>query len=257
MIDLVWHSFNNYLFEESKHLYYYNGEPVKYSVTQYIHRYFEEFDVDSIATKYANKHHLDKDEVIKEWDMNSKVASSAGTIIHKYLEDIKRGKIFEIDYSDAHNQGIYDKVKERVDIIIPKANKFHQDTLNRLFPLQLEYTVGLGTHIAGNIDMLCYNKKADEIQIWDYKNCKKIATSNIFNKCFAPFDKYDDCNFIKYSIQQCMYKAIIYKAIGIKIGKCYLVHFDYTKLDDTFDIYECLDVTDICLNELDKVLQNS
>lgn len=257
MIDLTWHKFNKYLFEEKSHTYHYYDKVVKFSVTQFIHKYFEDFDTEAIATKYALKHNLQKDDVIKDWDINSKIASCTGTIIHKYLEDLKRGKQFEIDYSEAIQLNLLDEVRDRVSILLPKATKFHQDTLDKLFPLQLEFTVGIEDYIAGNIDMLCYNQKADEIQIWDYKNCKEIKTSNIFRKCLPPFNAYDDCNFIKYSIQQSMYKAIIYYVLGIKIGKCYLVHFDYTKLNDEFDIYECYDFTEICLSELQKLVDKS
>ena len=85
------------------------------------------------------------------------------------------------DFTEAKKLDIYDEVKERVEILLPKANKFHKDTLNKLYPRGLEYTVGVDTKLAGNIDMLCWNDEAKEIQIWDYKNTKGIETYSSYN----------------------------------------------------------------------------
>ena len=261
MIDkkslLIWHKFNCYNFEESTHSYYYNGKRVAYSVTQFIHRFFEEFDSESISKKYALKHNLNQEDVLKEWEKSGKISSTSGTIIHSYLENAKRGKTFDIDYSEAIKEGILDEVQERVRILLPKAKAFHKDTLNKLFPIQLEYTVGIEDVIAGNIDMLCWNEYAQEFQIWDYKNLKRFDVSNNFGrKCIGDtFSNYDDCHLVKYSVQLNMYKAILERVLGISIGKCFLVHFDYTDRSDRFEIYECLDLKDKCSIELDKLIQ--
>lgn len=253
---LIWHKFTScYNFEESTHSYYYLGNRVRYSVTQFIHKFFEEFDSEGISKRYAEKHGLDQQEVLKSWDEAGKVSALAGTIIHSYLENAKRGKTFEIDYSQAIKEDLYEEVKERVEILLPKARTFHKDTLNKLFPIQLEYTVGIDDIIAGNIDMLCWNEKAQEFQIWDYKNLKQFTTTNYFGKrCKHSFGHLPDSHLAKYSIQLNMYKAILQRVLGVKIGKCYLVHFDYTIKDDTFEIYECLDLQKECEIELDKLI---
>ena len=61
-----------------------------------------------------------------------------------------------------------------MNVLLPQAENFHFDTLSKLIPVQLEYTVGIEDIIAGNIDMLCWNERAQEFQIWDYKNLKEI-----------------------------------------------------------------------------------
>ena len=260
MIDinslLIWQKFNCYNFEESTHTYFYNGKKVKYSVTQFIHKFFEEFDSENISKKYADKHGLTQEEVLKEWEKSGKISSIAGTIIHTYLENAKRGKTFEIDYSQALKEGLYEEVKARVEILLPQAKAFHNDTLNRLFPIQLEYTVGIEDLIAGNIDMLCWNEKAQEFQIWDYKNLKEFKTTNYFGKtCKHSFSWLADCHLVKYSIQLNMYKAILQRVLGIPIGKCYLVHFNYKNPGEGFQIHECLDLQRQCNYELDKLIE--
>ena len=54
-----------------------------------------------------------------------------------------------------------------------------------------------------------------------------------------------------------MYKAIIERELGIHIGSCYLVHFDYVKPDADFKIYACLDLQKECKIELEKLILES
>ena len=253
---LIWHKFNCYRFVEKSHTYYYNNSKVKYSVTQYIDRFFEPFDSQGISKRYAEKHGKSQQEVLDEWERKGTVSALAGTAIHSYMENLKRGKEFEIDYSQAIANGLLDEVKERVEKLLPQAKAFHNDTLGRLFPIQLEYTVGIEDVIAGNIDMLCWNAWANEFQIWDYKNLKEMSTKNYYGKrCLRSFSPYDDCSLVHYSIQLGTYKAIVERQLGINIGGCYLVHFDYQSKDPQFKVHRCIDLQKECNYELDLLIK--
>ncbi len=253
---LIWQTFNGYMFEEKTHTYYWNGSKVRYSVTQFIDRFFEPFDSENISRKYAEKHGRTQEDVLAEWKKKADVSAIAGTAIHSHMENLKRGKRFEIDYGPAKEAGLFEEVKERVEILLPQAEAFHQDTVGKLFPVHLEYTVGFEDIIAGNIDMLCWNAYANEFQIWDYKNLKEMSTRNFFNKkCKGIFSRYDDCSLVHYSIQLNMYKAILEMVLGIRIGGCYLVHFDYQKPGATFKVYNCLDLCKECTEELHKLIE--
>ena len=253
---LIWNKFD-YNFVEKTHTYYYQNQyPVKYSVTQYISRYFPEFDSEKVSANYAKKHGLTKEEVLADWKRKGDISSISGTLIHSWLENAKRGKTFDIDLTPAKQASVEKEVEERVNILLPKAKAFHNDTIGKLFPIRLEYTVGIKDIIAGNIDMLCWNDYAKEIQIWDYKNTKEMAQTNYFgNTCLGPFSWYPDCSYIHYSIQLNTYKAILQRELGVSIGAMYLVHFNYTKPDDKFDIYKCKDFQSIVNNELDKLVE--
>lgn len=255
---LIWHKFNAYNFIESTHQYFYYNAPVKYSVTQFIAKFYKAFDSEGISKKYAEKHNIPQEEVLADWKKKGDMASCAGTIIHSWLENAKRGKTFDIDYSQAEKLGIKEEVESRVKILLPQAKMFHEDTLNKLFPIQLEYTVGIEDYIAGNIDMLCWNKKVQEFQIWDYKNLKHLdLNGNIFTKkCFYPFEAYKDTNYIHYCIQLNMYKCIIQRVLNVPIGKCYLVKFDYINPDSSFEIHPCIDLQNECNKALDLLLSN-
>lgn len=251
----TWSKFNCYTFYESEHKYYWYDKPVKTSVTQFISTLFEPFDKESISLNYAKKHGLTQEEVLTEWEKKGNISSTTGTIIHKYLEDYARGKVFDIDYSLADKLNIRKEVEERVNLLLPQAKKFHDDTLNRLIPIQCEYTVGIDDVIAGNIDLLCWNVRAGEFQIWDYKNLKEMTTYSKYNK-FGKFEfsNVQDSHLSHYSIQQNLYKIMLERKLGIKIGKCYLVHFSHLK--DDFEIYECMDLTQQCNKALDRLIED-
>lgn len=255
---LMWNKFD-YNFIEKTHTYYYQNQyPVKYSVTQYISKYFPEFDSEKVSATYAKKHGLTKEEVLADWKRKGEISSISGTLIHSWLENAKRGKTFDIDLTPAKQASVEKEVEDRVNILLPKAKAFHKDTIGKLYPIRLEYTVGIKDIIAGNIDMLCWNDYAKEIQIWDYKNTKEISREGFRGqKCLPPFTNYADCNYVHYSIQLNMYKAIIQKILGISVGNMYLVHFDYTKNDDSFDVIQCADYQVIIANEIEKLISEN
>jgi ATP-dependent exoDNAse (exonuclease V) beta subunit len=256
---LTWSKFNCYTFYESEHKYYCYGKPVAISVTKFIDQFFEPFDIQEVSKKYALKHDLNQEDVVAEWKKKGKISSTTGTIIHKYLEDYARGKVFEVDYSEAIKNNVLNEVKEKVSILLPQAKKFHDDTLGKLIPIQCEYTVGIDNLIAGNIDLLCWNVAANEFQIWDYKNVKEIKLKNPWGKKgLNEMCNYDDCNYTHYSLQQNLYKNMLERKLDVKIGKCYLVHFnpeEITKID--YNIFECLDLQKECNQILDRyVMEN-
>ena len=245
--------FNYYTFYEDSHTYFYHDKKVNQSVTQFIKKFYPEFDSETVSKKYAIKHNMTQEEVLAEWKRKGDISALTGTAIHSYLENAKRGKVLNIDFSAADKLGIGEEVRERFKLLLPKAQAFHKDTIGKLFPIQLEFTVGLEDKLAGNIDMLCWNELAQEIQIWDYKNTKSIDKTNYFGQwCNEPFDNFHDCNLMHYSIQLNVYKALL-KRIGIDVGKMYLVHFDYTKPGEEFDIYECYNLQDKIVPELAKL----
>ena len=104
--------------------------------------------------------------------------------------------------------------------------------------------------------MICWNVKANEFQIWDYKNLKEMTTDNSFDQ-YAKFEfsAYKDSKLMHYSIQQNLYKCILERTLNIKIGKCYLVHFSH--LADDYEIYECLDLYEECNKALDRLIMES
>ena len=257
MLDLLtWSKFNCYTFYESTHQYFYYDKPVKQSVTQFIEQFFEPFDKIKASEKYAKKHNLSQEDVLADWEKKGNISTISGTIIHKYLEDYARGKVFDIDYTPATVLNIENDVRERVAHLLKQAKQFHDDTLNKLIPIQCEYTVGIEDMLAGNIDLLCWNVKLGEFQIWDYKNLKEFTSYNKYKKkALKEFSQYDDCHLTHYSVQLNLYKNILERKLGIKIGGCYLAHFSNT--GNEYKIYECFDLQNECNQIINKLIMEN
>jgi ATP-dependent exoDNAse (exonuclease V) beta subunit len=98
--------------------------------------------------------------------------------------------------------------------------------------------------IGGMVDGLFWNQKMGELQIWDYKTNKEIATfSKYKKKMLAPINFLQECEMTTYSIQLNLYKYIIQKNTNLKIGKCYLVHIHEEQ--EKYNVIECLEYQDI------------
>ena len=46
------------------------------------------------------------------------------------------------------------------------------------------------------------------------------------------------------------------RQLGINIGSMYLVHFNYTKKDDTFKVFQCQDMQNLIGNEIESLVTN-
>ena len=237
-ILLELNKFNNIKFEENWHSYKVNGKRLT-SVTKLIKSLKHEQDWGEIAEKYALKNGETAEYWSEKWRQEGALASEKGTEFHKYAENALIGKVYDIDIKKLE---AITKECNLIDGYDPKKvmakmkmmwDVFWASACNSLVPVRSEFIVGceeLG--VAGMLDQLFWNKKAGEFQIWDWKTNKKIGLSNKFQKFKAPLQHLDECEFIEYSLQIGIYKYIIEKHLGIKIGDCYICHFNEN--NDTF-----------------------
>lgn len=61
------------------------------------------------------------------------------------------------------------------------------------------------------VDMVFYNVKANEYQIWDYKTNKKLTTENKYQNLLNPLFDLSESDINIYSLQLSLYKYIIEK----------------------------------------------
>jgi hypothetical protein len=183
-----------------------------------------------------------QEEILKEWKTLNEDGTDRGSFLHNLMEDL--------DNRD------YTKYKEVITTsedpyyiqLSHLAYKFKQETKEFLYPILKEFTVGdLDYGIAGKLDRIYYNENSGEYEVWDFKTDKKLKYSNKYQK-IALFN-LDDCEFDKYSLQTSLYKHLIEKNTGIKLGVSYVVHFD--KLQNLYNIIECIDYTQLIKNTLD------
>jgi len=70
--------------------------------------------------------------------------------------------------------------------------------------------------ISGSVDMVYKDPLDGKYIIADWKRSKEIKMSNIWKSGNHPITHdLDDCNFIHYSLQLCIYKTILEKNYGI------------------------------------------
>lgn len=206
-------------FCEKTHSYFIGEKRLK-SVTKYISEFKPKFDSELIASKYAEKHGLKKDYVLKMWKDKANMSCEMGTFIHSIFEDYILGNDVIIDEK-------YPKYKAALKFI----NDFFKS--GRLIPIETEYIV-YNNKLAGQVDCIAKNNKGDHF-IFDWKTNEQIKFNNTWQKMIGKFNYLDDCNFNHYSIQLNKYKSMCNE---YNIKSSYIVHLG---LDD----YEIIKVKNI------------
>jgi ATP-dependent exoDNAse (exonuclease V) beta subunit len=202
--------FNGISFNEAEHSYYFNGKKC-ISVTQAISKFKKPFETEIIASRYAKKHGLDKNEVMDQWKMANLDSTRRGSQLHKYAEMRFSSKMVEVDPD--------------VEPLCEMFDHFYNDSKDRLIPIRCEFVVGdYDIGMCGTLDKLFYNVTAQEIQIWDYKTNKEISRSSKYkNMMTNELSHLQECEFTTYSLQLSLYKILIERNTSLKLGKSYLV----------------------------------
>lgn len=193
------------VFQEENHTYYL-GEKRLRSVTSFIKQYKNVFDTELMATRYAIKHSLDKDEVIRMWKEKGQKALDQGSAVHHIFEDY-------INTGEIKIPGEYDK--ERI------AEKFIKEMFeaNRIEPLETEMIV-YNDSLAGQIDCIAKDKK-DNYYILDWKTNSQIDTFSYGKSMLNPYHNFNDAVFYHHSLQLTIYKEL---CTEYEIKNCYIVH---------------------------------
>jgi hypothetical protein len=229
-------SFNDVTFYDEPHKYYVNGKEL-ISVTTLLHRYQEEFNESYWSDYKGNEFNLTPETIIRAWNFINKKGTIKGSAIHDYAENLFQNKIFEYPKQMILNQFGFDPVWEEYLTTKNHVDKFYSDVHNKLIPIRTEMVVyDKESLIGGMLDILFYNIKAQEFQIWDWKTNKKFSKENKERHLLHKLYMLEDCDLEIYSLQLEMYKQIIEKATGIKLGKSYIVWFSHN--NPSYEIIE-------------------
>lgn len=243
-------AFNNVKYYDEPHKYFLNHKEL-ISVTTLIHKYQEEFDEDYWSEYKANQFGVKKHHILRAWDFINKKGTIKGSIIHDYTENIFYNKKFEYPKEKIYNEFGFDPIIKEYQITKQHVDKFYIDSFNKLIPIKAELVIFDKTAlIGGMLDMLFYNVRAKEFQIWDWKTNKDFTF-----KCEKRHLLYDlfvleDSDLEIYSLQLQLYKYIIEKYTNIKLGKSYLVWFSHN--NPTYKIIETKDRSFY----IDKIIKN-
>lgn len=207
---------NKIIFDEKNHKYYDNKSMKELlSVTTLLSKYFP-FDKDKVASEYARKHGMNKDEVLKKWEDKA----NYGTAMHDVLERHILKKYFN------EGDGITDEEKSK----IPSLSTFFEE--NEIKPLTTETVIGSDElEIAGQVDLIC--KYGEFEAILDWKTSKKLDTRG--DNALEPLSHLTTGNFYKYAMQLEIYRFILNNEYGFNITHSLIAHIK----DGELILYEC------------------
>lgn len=231
---------NNITFFEEGHIYDVKGDKTYTSVTTFVHRLFPFFNEDKIIDKMMNSanwsknkyFNMSKQEIKDQWKANRIQSASLGTSLHQYIEDTYNEKQYTDKQLTAANNNI--------------EYKYFENFLNdhsHFVPYRTEWTIYDEYYkISGSIDMTFIDEYGD-INIYDWKRCKKIEQTNQYKK-FAKFPNsdLDDNNYTHYCLQLNVYKFILERNYDVKIKDMYLVAFHP---ENELNNYEKIKVVDM------------
>jgi len=232
-------TFNDITYYDEPHKYYVGGKEL-ISVTTIIHRYQEEFAEDYWSRYKAEEYVLTQRQVLRGWEFINKKGTIKGSAIHDYAECLFQNKVFPYPKQLILDEFGFDPVLPEYEITKKHVDKFYVDVHNKLIPIRTEMVVyDIESLIGGMVDMLFYNKRAKCFQIWDWKTNKKFDKEMKSRHMKDKLHVLEDSDLELYSLQLAMYKHIIEKHTGIKLGKSYIVWFSHN--NDKYEIIECKD----------------
>lgn len=234
--------FGKYEFIEEGHYYLCNGKRVGISTTGLIAQYENEFDKDTISQQVANKRGISQREVLEEWRIENLHSTIKGSMIHEYAQSLWEQREYEFDFSKVPEEINLNRLKSDIEKLIPQAQNFYNDYKDIFTLIGCEIYLGdEDSDECGATDILFLNKYTNGIAISDFKTNKKIEKESFkHKKMLVPLDKYDDCNYVHYSLQLGGYKYKFEKNTNYKVEETFIVYFNVNA--DNYEIIEPLNM---------------
>ena len=199
------------------------------SVTTFIHTLFPHFDTQAVITqmmantkKWNNPvenvyYGMTREEITEQWESIGKMASEAGTAMHRNLEMYYSEQPYATDSKEfALFQGF------EADYVTGK-----------LKPYRTEMTAycAADLRLCGSVDMLWeYVNEVDHgdgkkhLVLGDWKRSKRINKYNSYQSGCVPATQHlGSCNYVMYSIQLALYKHILEKYYDVIIDVMYII----------------------------------
>src|SRR5258708_23689909 len=166
----------NIVFTEEGHSYTIQGcEKKPISVTSLIHKYFPEFNAETVVKKMMSSANFSKskyygktkEQIKDEWDTNGKDASRLGTLMHKDIENYFNG--LPIENPDAREFALFTQFWSDMQLKYPCLKPYRTEWM--------VYDEDIG--LAGSIDFLLTDDDG-QIVIIDWKRSHEIKKTNTY-----------------------------------------------------------------------------
>lgn len=241
----LFYKFNDLKYFDQPHKYFIDDQPLT-SVTTIIHKYEEPFDADKWSQIKGDEYGVTANDVKFAWKFINERATTKGSAIHDYTENLFLNKIFPYPKEEIEERFGYDPVLDEYTETKKHVDNFYKKIKDVLIPIKPELVVyDKEFLVAGMVDMLFYNLKSKMFEIWDWKtNSADDAFNEVEkNKRYLEHPLYllQNTAIDIYSLQLSTYKYIIEKNINIKLGNSYIVWFSHKNSD--YEVMKCHDYT--------------
>lgn len=234
--------FDDYEFFDSTHTYFYKGKKVGISTTGLIHQYSNEFDKWEMSANVARKRGISQLQVLEEWRVENLHSTIKGSMIHEFAQSLWEGKDYIFNYDNLPSCIDKNRLMEELLVMSKQALNFYNDYKDMYELVGCEIYLGVPDYDeCGATDIVLMNKYTEEILVADFKSNKKIDYESFgHKKMLVPLNKYEDCNYIHYSLQLSAYCYKIECMTGLKPKEMAIIYFDCTK--DNYQIIEPLEL---------------
>lgn len=198
-------------FHPEPHLYFIDGIQAN-AVSNFVSSFFPEFDSVYWSEYKARKTGGDSAALRREWEEKGRIARDEGTFLHDQIERFYLG----VDYNEPAE--------------FYQFLEFYEQH-KHLTPHRTEWRIFHETYmVAGTIDFISKNSDGT-FDIYDWKRSKKVVNTfngepimdNRYQSGIGPLKELSDTSYIRYCIQQNIYRYILEKKYDLEISNMYLV----------------------------------
>jgi hypothetical protein len=224
--------FSNLTFEEKKHKYYVEGQPINKSVSALIGEFYEHFDAKQVAPYSAAKMGLTTEEVLAHWAAINQESRDRGHRVHNF------GEVYQF------NRNLKPSCPQEEAIV-----KFWQDVPEHILPLAAELRMYHFKHLfAGTADIILFDTKTQTYIIADYKTNKDLLKNYMGKTMIGPFSHLLD-NPLNHYVIQLSYYQLLLEQVGVKVSRRVII---WLGLDGNYQLFDTEDVTDILKTTLNN-----
>lgn len=195
------------IFNETDHSYIIkNTGQTLTSITALIKKYTPSFNSHVMAQQMIDKKKstyagMSVEEIIEQWEEKAKAARDNGTLMHAYAEK----------WIEKKGYGFHPKTI-RVIALMKQIDQIYPKLLKRFKFIEAEKIIfSARLCLAGTIDLLMLDEKANEIIILDWKQNSKALTDkqSSFQKMLPPVEHLNLCDTVTYGLQLAFYEKIL------------------------------------------------
>lgn len=231
--------FSDLTFDSQRHLYFWKGKRVPYSVSGLVEKHAPKFNAELILPYSAEKQTRERRETVtidqlrEEWKQINEEACRLGTETHDFME---RFTGIQTPTTPQQKAGV----------------KFFKDYCGEYEILFRELRMYSKKYkfFAGTEDLILQHRKTKNIITADYKTNKDLFKCYKGQTLLEPFNTLEAHPYNKIQIQLSYYQIML-EDVGIEVDDRWLV---YLKADGDYRIFKLYDFTKELRKELSKQL---